>query len=151
MASRAWSSDKENSKADRHMNAKKWMLRHAAAALACPGLPTPFPPDVRRHVPTGRRGGTGAYVLHRLHPIPVLAHGVHLVLPQELPPVHTALVRELHQGLAVILKMDLQVQYGRQALGPLPHADAAGLVLVAARVVHFELIRALRDQLLQLL
>ena len=31
MASRAWSSDKENSKADRHMNAKKWMLWRAAA------------------------------------------------------------------------------------------------------------------------
>ena len=35
MASRAWSSDKENSKADRHMNAKKWMLRHA---VACCGM-----------------------------------------------------------------------------------------------------------------
>ena len=36
MASRAWSSDKENSKADRHMNAKKWMLRHAAACFKTP-------------------------------------------------------------------------------------------------------------------
>ena len=36
VASRAWSSDKENSKADRHMNAKKWMLRHAAACFKIP-------------------------------------------------------------------------------------------------------------------
>ena len=36
MASRAWSSDRENSKVDRLMNAKKWMLQHAAACFKTP-------------------------------------------------------------------------------------------------------------------
>ena len=58
MASRAWSSDKENSKADRHMNAKKWMLRHAAAC--CGMLQNP-------HVQLQKKGAAACCGMLRLH------------------------------------------------------------------------------------